>query len=638
MILRRLSIRVGRAQRAWLTLLLLLAVTVPSVCLLWFMNQAVRNERLAVRQKLMDVYRGHLTLAGERLDEYWRHYAERLEQLENLPSHALFAKVVQTGLADAAICFDANGRSVYPRIQPLHASEQSTTGWSEAQTLESSDLLAAAEAYGNLSQTTNANQAALALQAQARCLFQAGEKAKTWAVLTNLSANKTFRTAVDAQDRLISLNAGLMAIEIASTNETRSLVTNLESRLSDYNDFTMPAPQRRFLMRELTGLAGGRVHFPTLGAEELAARCLNAGVTNNRALVLSASSVPRIWQYSSADGRILALYRSENLPDRLKDALSLSALPEGTDLKFFEPGEDPEGVLLSIPASDSMPGWRLALATHDMQMFNVASKQRITTYIWTGALAVLIVIILAAFALGMVRRQAALTQLRNDLVANVTHELKTPLSSMRLLVDTLLDAPRINEQTAREYLQLIATENVRLSRLIENFLTFSRIERNKYAFDFQEVSANTIAEAAAAAVRDRFNAPGCNFETEIPDTLPRINADSDAMVTVLLNLLDNAYKYTGDAKTITLSACAENGSVVFKVRDNGIGLSPKDVKRVFKRFYQVDRHLARGSGGCGLGLSIVQFIVSAHGGTAEVESELGNGSVFSVTIPSRPNH
>jgi len=97
----------------------------------------------------------------------------------------------------------------------------------------------------------------------------------------------------------------------------------------------------------------------------------------------------------------------------------------------------------------------------------------------------------------MVRRQAALTQLRNDLVANVTHELKTPLSSMRLLVETLLNSPQLNEKTAREYLELIAKEIFRLSRLIDNFLTFSRIERNKYTFDFKEVPAKAIVESAA---------------------------------------------------------------------------------------------------------------------------------------------
>jgi signal transduction histidine kinase len=270
----------------------------------------------------------------------------------------------------------------------------------------------------------------------------------------------------------------------------------------------------------------------------------------------------------------------------------------------------------------------------DQQLYEAGAKRKAQVYVWVGGLVVGLVIALAVLALGLIRRQTALTQLRNDLVANVTHELKTPLASTRLFVETLLDSERLDEKTAREYLQLIARENLRLSRLIDNFLTFSRIERNKYTFDFKEVPAENIAGAAVTAVRERFQTPGCHFEALIPPNLPTVRADADAMVTALLNLLDNAYKYSGESKQITFSVGAENGSVVFAVKDNGIGLSARDAKQVFKRFYQVNQHLSRSSGGAGLGLSIVQFIVTAHQGTVRVESELERGSKFTVSIPA----
>jgi signal transduction histidine kinase len=106
------------------------------------------------------------------------------------------------------------------------------------------------------------------------------------------------------------------------------------------------------------------------------------------------------------------------------------------------------------------------------------------------------------------------------------------------------------------------------------------------------------------------------------------------MVTVLVNLLDNAYKYSGDEKQITLSAAAENGHVCFAVKDNGIGLSSRETKRIFKRFYQVDQRMSRSAGGCGLGLSIVKFVVTAHRGTVWVESQPGRGSTFVVSLPA----
>jgi signal transduction histidine kinase len=285
-----------------------------------------------------------------------------------------------------------------------------------------------------------------------------------------------------------------------------------------------------------------------------------------------------------------------------------------------------------------LPGWRLALSLNDQRIFESAADQRIAAYVWIGLLVVAVVIVLAALALRLVRRQMALTQLRNDLVANVTHELKTPLASMRLLVDTLLNSQPLHEPTAREYLQLIAQENLRLSRLIDNFLTFSRMERNKYAFGFKEVPATAIIEGAITAMRERFNAPGCQFETHIAPDLPSVVADSDALVTAVVNLLDNAYKYSGDEKQITLSASAEDGSVFFAVKDNGIGLSPRDTKRIFKRFFQVDQRLSRSSGGCGLGLSIVKFIVTAHHGSVRVESQPGLGSTFTISLPKAEAH
>jgi len=286
-----------------------------------------------------------------------------------------------------------------------------------------------------------------------------------------------------------------------------------------------------------------------------------------------------------------------------------------------------------VTAVLEVPGWRLGLALKDERLFNTASDQRIASYLWIGILVLATVFILAALVLGLVRRQVALTQLRNDLVANVTHELKPPLSSMRLLVDTLLGSSRLEEKTTREYLQLMAGENLRLSRLIDNFLTFSRIERNKYTFKLEELPASRIVEAAVASVRDRFNAPGCELKIEASPDLPSVVVDSDAMVTALINLLDNAFKYTGDEKRITLNAAAENGCVRFCVRDNGIGLSERDTKRIFKRFYQVDQRLSRTGGGCGLGLSIVKFIVTAHHGDVRVESHSDKGSVFTVTLP-----
>jgi signal transduction histidine kinase len=122
----------------------------------------------------------------------------------------------------------------------------------------------------------------------------------------------------------------------------------------------------------------------------------------------------------------------------------------------------------------------------------------------------------------------------------------------------------------------------------------------------------------------------------VPEGLPLVNADRDALVTVLLNLLDNALKYTLDKKEIAVRTRADDGSMCIEVSDNGVGISRGDAKKIFDRFYQVDRSLSRGTGGCGLGLAIVKFIIDAHGGTIELDSVPGKGSTFRVRLPIGP--
>jgi signal transduction histidine kinase len=182
----------------------------------------------------------------------------------------------------------------------------------------------------------------------------------------------------------------------------------------------------------------------------------------------------------------------------------------------------------------------------------------------------------------------------------------------------------------------MAQESARLSRLIEDFLTFSRMERGRTKFERDILRAREIREiidAAIDVVSDRLRAPGCDLEVNFAPDIPDITGDRDALVTAIVNLLDNAIKYSGDMKKIKVSCFAADGFVCFEVRDNGIGFPRSAAKKIFDRFYQVDNSLSRRAGGCGLGLSIVKFIISAHGGEISAQSRPGQGSVFTARLP-----
>ena len=147
-------------------------------------------------------------------------------------------------------------------------------------------------------------------------------------------------------------------------------------------------------------------------------------------------------------------------------------------------------------------------------------------------------------------------------------------------------------------------------------------------------SPAAIARDAAEAVKTKFSMSECKFEVNIPEDLPQVNADRDALITVLVNLLDNAYKYSYDNKQIELRVSSEDSLVCFSVSDKGRGMSRRAVRKIFNRFYQADSSLSRHVEGCGLGLSIAKFIVDAHKGTISVESKPDKGSTFTVKLPA----
>lgn len=641
-LLRRTPGSVARVATSWLPLLLLFVVLVPSVSLLWFGNRAAQNEQLAGRQKLVDVYRVNLLLAQERLQSHWLRLAQELATtVERDSAPTQFARAVRNGMADAAICFDAQGHAAYPNEDRPALLTRADPRSTEARALEQTDPSAAVLAYASLAASAGSpDETARALQAQARALLRAGERTAALELITGPLAAPQLRESRDTNGRLIAPNAALMALELLpaeATERRHGLITQLETRALDYGEAALSSTQRRFLLRELAKAGSSASSAALLAAEDLALRWIAAAGAGPREPILRPAGIEGVWQFAATDGRIVLLQRTEPLLARLHAAIAQPELLADIRVDLLPPDREPTGALLSLPAGNAMPGWSLALSPLDPRALEADTSARSTSYLWIGGLTVLTIVILAVLTWELIRRQLALTRLRNDIVANVTHELKTPLSSMRLFVETLLNAEQLDERTTREYLTLIAQENLRLSRLIDNFLTFSRIERNKYAYAFERVRAARIAEDAIAAVRERFQAPGCTFTTAIAAALPEVDADADSFVTALINLLDNAYKYTGDTKEITLTAAARDGAVVFTVRDNGVGLSPRDAKRIFQRFYQVRPQGSPASGGCGLGLSIVHAIITAHRGKIQVESQPGCGSTFTITLPAAPH-
>ena len=414
--------------------------------------------------------------------------------------------------------------------------------------------------------------------------------------------------------------------------------------LHDYGPHALPSGQRRFLLDELSQLVVDEDLARWLAAEELAADYVSAGAAIPEGEGWTETAMFGVWGAAApvADDVVLVFLSTEAHLREVAEAVVAGALGEHARVALArkgEPGDRPETPVVRIQAGRYLRDWDLVAHLVGPNPFEEAAARQVALYVWTGVLVLALFFLLALVVAYRIVRQLRLTRLKNELIATVSHELKTPLASMRVLVDTLRGGRCADKEQERQYMALLAKENARLSRLIDNFLTFSRMERNKRAFERDPVDLGAVAREAVDTVRERFEASGGQLGLEIAEGVWEVRGDRDALVTAVVNLLDNAYIYgsTDRDRRVVVRVCRGVRCLVVEVRDNGIGIPPRALRKVFGRFYQVDQSLSREVGGCGLGLSIVQFIVRAHGGQVHAASELGRGSTFTIELPAEPN-
>jgi signal transduction histidine kinase len=441
-------------------------------------------------------------------------------------------------------------------------------------------------------------------------------------------------------------------------------------------------PARRFAELVMAEVADGAIVFDEFGRiaypDNDALRDLDRKVGLQAALQLSAEIASRgglalepgvfqqtalrdVWAFTSADGQTVLLFRTGTIEAMMHDLLH-EVTPSGILFNTFAP--DQQADMEAIAAGAALPGWQLSFfePLETLPVDDSSARRQTMAYVAVAASGLVVTMLIAVFTGSTFRRQLRLARLKTDLVAAVSHELRTPLASMRVLVDGLLADARLDETKTREYLELLATENARLTRLIENFLSFSRLERGRERFVFTAVAPSAVVNAAVTAIRERVP-DACELRVDIAPDLPPVRADEGAVVSALINLLDNAIKYTPADKRVVvrvdrsapvpgrrrrsawadrLASTAWVGSrrdptgegIAFHVQDNGIGIPPREHRRIFKRFYRVDQRLASATSGVGLGLSIVELIARAHGGSVSVDSAEGSGSTFTLHLPA----
>jgi signal transduction histidine kinase len=276
-------------------------------------------------------------------------------------------------------------------------------------------------------------------------------------------------------------------------------------------------------------------------------------------------------------------------------------------------------------------GMVLGIKLRGTTIADMSQKFLRTSFVILGALSLLL-------AGGMylmyrsVTREMALAKLKSDFVSNVSHELRTPLSLIRLYAETLELGRLRNHDKQHEYYEIIRKESERLTALINNILDFSRIEAGRKEYEFRETNLADLVRSTLESYRFQIEQNGFKFEQKIEDT-PPVKVDREAIARSLLNLVNNAVKYSSGDKYLGVSLYRSNGSVKLQVADHGIGIAAPEQHKIFEKFYRVGDPLVHNTKGSGLGLSLVRHIVHAHGGDVSVDSTPGKGSTFTITLP-----
>ena len=289
--------------------------------------------------------------------------------------------------------------------------------------------------------------------------------------------------------------------------------------------------------------------------------------------------------------------------------------------------------VLSVPFRDALPDWRLAV----YQAPGAAPRQAVRRQVmfFTGALGVLVAVIVAGIVTTwrLMRRETEMARLKSDFVANVSHDLKTPLSVIRMFGETLEMGRVTDEGRRQEYYRVITREGERLTRLIDNVLDFSRIEGGRQTYEMTPTAVEPLVRGTLETFAYPLAQQGFKVEVSVAPDLPEVAMDADAVGQALANLIDNAIKYSADDRALTVDARVVDGRLVIAVTDRGLGIASGEQAKIFEKFYRVGRSDTQGRRGSGVGLALVRHIAEAHGGDVTVQSAPGEGSRFSLRLP-----
>lgn len=317
-----------------------------------------------------------------------------------------------------------------------------------------------------------------------------------------------------------------------------------------------------------------------------------------------------------------------------KGKFDIAAYSEGEELPFYTSNKQ-NGIR---KINNKEPFWLLTnhLMGIELKDLTIAdlTRERVKRNLFIIGIMDIILLAGAFMIFRNVKKQVELSQLKSDFVSGVSHEIRTPLALITMYIETLEMGRVKDEGKIKEYYKIILNETIRLSGIVNRILSFSQIESNKRKYSFSETNLNELVENAALSFRYSIDTKGFSYSFEPGENLPLVLADREAISDAFVNLVDNAMKYSSEIKEITVKTGKSDQHVFIEVADKGIGISEKNQKYIFDKFYRVtEMDLANKVKGSGLGLAIVKSIIDAHQGKIFLKSTPGSGSLFRLSLP-----
>ena len=288
---------------------------------------------------------------------------------------------------------------------------------------------------------------------------------------------------------------------------------------------------------------------------------------------------------------------------------------------------------LTFPFPENLPKWKLLLSENKPGFMATLFKAGSGIYLLIFVLIALFMLLGFIFIIYTLNMEFRLNKMKSEFISNVSHELKSPLTSIRMMIEMLHNNRVETEERKSAYYSAMLEESEHLSHLIDNILDFSRMEDDRKKYDFVDVDLDELLRKFLESIRERLAEPGFDIRYSCPEPVPVILVDRNAILQVFYNLVDNAIKFSGTSRQIDISLFSKDDELLFCVKDYGIGISKKDQEKIFERFYRGDEPQRLGIKGSGIGLTIVQKIIEAHKGHLTLESKPGEGSLFCVHLP-----